>query len=437
MRIGEFLNKRFPTILGLFFLLVSLGGAIYLTGREQLFGLRAGPLAVPRKVRFSNITENGFTVSWITDEMTTGFLNYGETLDFGFTATDERDQLTGESGAYLTHYCSVRGLKPETTYYLKVGSGKSLFDNNGAPYQVKTAPVIGDLAVADPVSGRVYSADNTPFEGAVVYLTVSGSSLLSSRSLKNGSFTISLSSARTENLLAYQSYDQETAVVSIEVEAAQSMATALVNTANDNPAPPIILGKNHDFREKTAEEKGEGSPTTHFSLEGEGPTASPSGLVLLNPLNEDEELNTQRPEFKGTAPPEVVISIQVESETIYTGSVTVDEEGNWQWSPPADLEPGTHTVTLSFVDKQGEEQTMSRSFVVLAAGQSELPSFEATPSAEATPSPTPSPSPQPRVSMPSTEEGVPEPGVLTPTFYLFIMGLGLLIGGSVLKFFHF
>jgi hypothetical protein len=35
--------------------------------------------------------------------------------------------------------------------------------------------------------------------------------------------------------------------------------------------------------------------------------------------------------------------------------------------------------------------------------------------------------------MPATDTGVPEPGSLTPTLILLIMGLGFLIGGGVLK----
>ena len=51
------------------------------------------------------------------------------------------------------------------------------------------------------------------------------------------------------------------------------------------------------------------------------------------------------------------------------------------------------------------------------------------------PSSSPSATPEARTSMPATEEGIPQPGVLTPTFFLFIMGLGLLAGGFFLRFF--
>lgn len=446
MRFKEFLNKRFPTILGLLLLLLGVAGGVFLVRREQLFGLKAGPELTPRKVRLSNITENSFTVSWVTDEETSGFLRYGETSEAEFTATDERDQMTDETGLYLTHYITVRGLKPESPYYFKLGSGrgKTLFDNNGQPYQLRTAAVADSLPVADPVTGTVISSADLPFEGALVYLSVEGSSLLSTRTLENGSWALSLSTVRTQDLFSYLTYDSETAVVNIEVEGGGEVATALVNTANDNPVSAITLGQSYDFREPlTSEEEEPESPSPGFSFADlEEPTeatspqeaTSSADLVVLNPFTEGEVLHTLSPEFRGKAPAGVVISIKVESEIIYTGSVTVDEEGNWQWTPPADLEPGIHEITLSYIDGVGDEQTMTRSFVILAAGESGLPAFESTPSGETTPSATASPSAEPRTSMPATEGGIPQPGVLTPTFFLFIMGASLLIGGVILKF---
>lgn len=436
------LQKRFPTIIGLSVLLLGLGAGVFLVSREQLFGLKAAPEFTPRKVRLSNITENSFTVSWITDEATTGFLRYGETADLSFTISDERDQLASETGSYLTHYFTVRGLESGTNYFFKLGSGKSktLFDNSGQPYQVRTAPVAASLPVADPMTGTVVSSAGIPSEGSVVYLSVEGSSILSTRTLQNGSWALSLSTARTPDLSFYSVYDPESALVSIEVEAGTETATVLVNTGNDNPVPTITLGQNHDFREKGLKKTAEESPPVSFGdLEEPTEVSTPSAeLVISNPAEEGESLSTTQPEFRGTAPAGVVISIKVESE-VYTGSVIVAEDGSWQWTPPEDLEPGTHTLTLSYIDEEDEEQTVTRSFVILAAGESELPAFEGTPSAEATPSPTPTatPSAEPRVSMPSTEEGVPESGVLTPTFFLFIMGLGLLTGGFFLKFSKF
>ena len=95
-------------------------------------------------------------------------------------------------------------------------------------------------------------------------------------------------------------------------------------------------------------------------------------------------------------------------------------------------------MTATYTDEDEQEHTVSHTFMVLAAGE-EQPAFEATPSAEVSPSPTPSPTPTPtatpaaREAMPSTEEGVPEPGNLTPTFFVFIVGLILILTGFVVK----
>ena len=93
---------------------------------------------------------------------------------------------------------------------------------------------------------------------------------------------------------------------------------------------------------------------------------------------------------------------------------------------PNDLEPGTHTITITaLVD--GVKKTVQKNFVVEAAGVSNAPAKIATPAA--TLKPTPTPKPTPRVAYPSTESGTPQSGNLTPTLLLLILGSGLIVVG--------
>lgn len=455
---SNLLSKRIPTLLGLLLLIAGLGTGLFLVGRATLIP-RAAAEETPKEIKITNISENSFSVSWITDQVTVGFVRYGTAAgSLDQTVSDDRDQLSGSVGSYLTHHVTMTRLRPETTYYFKLGSGaqRVLFDNGGQAYSVQTPAVLGTPPPADTVYGTIQTSQGGPASGALVYVTLPNSTPLSALAKAEGNWAVSLSTARTRDLAQYVDYDRQATLVELFVQDGQGQtATAVTTTANDAPVPPITMGQTLDFRgssgggdqEETsvppgAELDGDTSETAEatleqskFSLQSLGPAQEASSsyeLGIVNPEAEGEQVATTRPEIFGTSPKNVTLTITVESPTPYTDTIEVGNDGFWQWSPPADLTAGEHTVTVSYTDENGILQRLSRSFVVLAAeGNSSLPAFEATPSATASPSPSPAPTAtdSARVSQPSTASGVPVAGNLTPTLALFILGLGLFGAG--------
>lgn len=422
-----------PTLLGLLLLLLGLGTGIYLLRQGANLTLFAGSSSIPQQVKITNITEGGFSVSWITDKESLGFLKYGPTADTPLTAADDRNQISATAKTYLTHHITVRDLKPAATYFFRIGMGERLFTNNGQPYQISTAPLAKAPPPASDIAyGTIVDQNGAPVEGAIIYLSLANTTPLSALSKASGSWMIPLNLARSTDLSAFSPYDRQASIEEIFVQVGnRGTATAVTTTRNDSPVPTITLGKNHDFRSEITY-AGTPSPTpTSGSQFSPPPLATPSyTLTIFNP-KEGERINTQRPEFYGTGPAGENITIEVRSPGPASASAQIDSTGNWRWTPPANLEPGSHTVTI----RLAKGTVLTRSFVVLAAGDSQIPAQTATESAT-TPSPTPSPSPTAtpttppgRVSLPSTQEGTPIPGNLTPTFYLFIMGLALLLLG--------
>lgn len=450
-----FLNKKIPTIIGLLLVLVGIGGGIFFITQGKFFGLKAGPSATPKKIHLTNIQDNQFTVSWITDEKTEGFIKYGETSNqIKFIVKDDRDQRSGETESFNLHYVTVRNLQPAKTYYFKIGSGNNLYDNNGQAYTVTTGPTLSSAEEAKIVSGRILNQDNTPAEEVIVYLTSSNIAPISTLTDNQGRWAVFLNKARTSDFSSYAIFDPEVTILKIEVEGEKQTASAITITKHAFPVPDIVLGHApYDFREGPLAEKtpvrtettSEEIISSQFVLQ---PISAPPTsfntqieVTIDNPSTSGEKINSLRPEIKGQGPAYKVLTIKIESPTTYSSTVTVDENGNWSYIPPQDLTPGEHTVYVSFVDENGETKTISRNFVVLAAGESELPALTATPSAETSPSASPllspspsiSPSPITRVSMPSTETGVPTTGTVMPTFLVFIFGvLMITIGATVL-----
>jgi len=447
--------KRLPTILGLLLVLGAIAGGVVMIKNGPDFFLKASPTLTPSQIKVTNITDNSFTVSWLTEDKTSGFVKYGTEQNLSFTGADDRDQLSGKTDNFNTHHITLKNLKPTTAYFFKIGSGGKIFDSNGQPYQITTAKTAKTSPANDVAYGTVVNQSGQAVEGAIVYLSLANASPASTLTKASGSWVIPLNLICSADLADWASYDKEASIEEIFIQAgALGTATVVATTKNDSPMPKITLGQNFDFRkiaeitpeeEKIQMEK-QATESSKFALEAtpaasSTPTATADKeLKIINP-GQNEKLNTQKPEILGTAPAGETLTITIQSTATYSGTVKVDSQGNWKWSPPANLEPGEHTITASYLDKNGQEQTVSHTFLVLASGTSELPSLTATPSGEATPSPTPTASPSPtptatdagRVSMPSTEGGVPSSGYLTPTFLVFIIGCSLIFLGLFLK----
>ncbi len=445
--------RRLPTIVGLLLVLAAIAGGVVLIRKGPSLFLRAAPELTPTQIKITNVNDASFTISWITDEATSGFIKYGLDKNPNFTAADDRDQLSGDTKSFLTHHVTVKNLKPSTTYFFKIGSGSKIFDNNGQAYQIKTASIISSSPPHNDVAyGTVVDQNNNPVEGAIVYLSLANANPASSLTKSSGSWVIPLNLIRSADLSAYATYDKDASIEEIFIQASTTgTATVVATTKNDSPMPKITLGQNFDFREiaeeksiipeKEQEAQPEATPTSKFSLEEATPSATPSGkLTIINP-EEQEEINTQKPQFLGTGPVGKTLTITVESPATYSGVISTDQTGNWKWTPPENLEPGEHTVTVGYTDDDGKEQKVSKTFLVLAADSSSMPAMTASPSGETSPSAEASPTATPtisstdsgRTSIPSTEGGIPTSGYLTPTFLIFIMGISFIFMGLFLR----
>lgn len=431
---------HFPTALGLFILLVAIGVGVYLVKTRTSYDTRADEKAVPKQIMITNVTDTGFSVSWITDKATSGLVKYGtEVNSIKQSALDDRDQLTGESGMFELHHVSLKSLKPQTTYFFKLESGGKQFDNNGKAFEKVTGPTLGTPPAADPVYGTVNNSSGSGAEGIIVYVNIANAAPLSALAKTGGNWALSLSTARSEDLASYLNYDTQATIVNLMAQGGKAgVSPVITTTANDSPVPDIVLGQSHDFRTTALAE----TPTladntvdsfkSGFSLDpvsSESATASQSGEVTLeNPSFNGEVINATQPAIIGTGPKGTVLSITINSENEYTGSATIDENGEWEFTPPAGLEPGAHTVTVSYIDSEGLEQSITRNFVIAAAGESETPAITATPSGKSSGATDSS-----RTKQPSTESGVPEPGTFEVTILMLLTGLGLLVGGIIIK----
>lgn len=420
----NFLGKRIPTIVGLLILIGGLVAGVILVSQRQGLGTKAGPTSSPKDVRITNLMTNNFSVSWTTDIPTTGFIKYSENpAKIQTPAGDSRDQISGTAQSYTNHYVNITGLKADTTYYFVIGSGPETYNDQGKPFQVKTGPQVIPPA-EDVINGKVLDSSNNPVNGAIVFVEPEGGGALSTVTKIDGTWRLNLTDARDSSGKVL-TYDKDNTVLSIFIQAGTNgTATAITNTSKDSPVPDITLGKNQSFIStlptQITEASSSGVISTGFTSLAAAPTETVattaaeenSGPVsILNPALNGEMIATSEPQFKGKALPNSDIKITVES-TPQTTSLTADANGDWSWTPPEGLDPGNHTVTLTYTDSNGVLSTITRQFTVLAYDESTgLPAFTATPSAtvtqEITPTPvateTATPTPTEEIVMPATE----------------------------------
>ncbi len=327
-------NKKIPTILGITILLVGVIVGVFLVTTQGNFalGLKAGPTSTPRQVKFSNISDTSFTVSWITDTSVSGYVKYGEGKT-DQTLSDNRDQVAGSTGQYTTHYVTIRSLKPQTSYSVLIGSGSQTYDDNGSPYSLQTALVArGKTPDADTMSGKVVLPSGQPAPGVIVYVEIEGGSLVSALTKNSGVWSIPLSITRTKDLTSFLSYDRQQTKINLTIQGADlGTATATVTTANDNPVADITLGQNVDLSVANATPSAKGVlEQTLITIQSN--TLSPSNLTVspgqvITVSNQDttpHNLTSEKKEFT-------------------TGVLAAGAKGNFS----APLTPGSYSFTDS------------------------------------------------------------------------------------------
>jgi len=385
---------KIPTIIVLVILILGIIIGVFLVRNRQIFRLGASGEKAPKDVRVTNVSESTLSVSWTTDSEITGFVKWGESKN------SLGETTSAETGTANVHSATMTGLKTKTSYFFTINSGGVDFDNNGVLWEAQTAAEATAPEKPIVISGVVQDGAGNPAAKALVYATAGGGTSLSTVSSEQGNWVIPLSNARTQDLAEYVSIDEERTLAEISVQAGPlGTATALIYPQSAKPAPPIILGQSHDFKNLPPSKKSD-VPLAQLAVPDinqesgfnvpEATLSATANPVTINSLEEGEVITSTEPEFIGEGPPATEITITVESEP-QTEVVTIPSTGEWQWSPPEGLSEGPHSVTITWRDVGGILRTITRNFVVQAA---DGPAFVSTPSATPTTRPTLTPTPK-------------------------------------------
>ncbi|EKE06362.1 MAG: hypothetical protein ACD_19C00016G0035 [uncultured bacterium] len=424
-------NAKLPTILGIIILVIGLITGIYLINSKQIFKLSANIEAIPKDVRFSNITNNSLTVSWSTDIESQGFIKWGNSENSLNKVSLDENSNSGNSQKSYVHSANIIGTIENSNVFVKINSETKDYDNNGIPWQSKM--IAKKISQKDSLiaSGKVILNDGISPAKALVYLSINGV-ILSGITSDEGNFIIPISTY-IENV-------SDSTAIDVTINAGvKRTSQAIIYSKAIRTIPTMVIGKTYDFRsltqvdDSTAPKSSISIPTSielssRFEIT-KNENVVTTNSVTIDSINDNEIINTTNPEFFGKGPKNTDVQIEVQSE-LQQAAVTTDSKGVWNWSPPNNLEPGEHKVIIKWRDANGILRTITRNFIVQA---SEGPAFESTPSATptnratSTPISTSSATPKATKTPTTTAPPTPETGSLTPTIGLFIMGIGILL----------
>lgn len=237
-------GRKIPTFAGVLLIAIGIVSGVAITSSVKRLKIGVSDDIVPKDIRISNITATSFNVSWITNTKTSGVTRWNTT-----PSNFKRQKKDSIENPGYTHSVKIENLSPSTTYYFLIYSNNRSFDNNDIPWQVKTASKNTTRTNTNVISGSVYDQFNLPTKNALVYVTVAGSSFLSTTTSGNGSWVIPISEARTQNLESFIIIDEHNTPIEIFVQTGPfGNASAQIYPISAKPAPPIILGQIHNFK---------------------------------------------------------------------------------------------------------------------------------------------------------------------------------------------
>lgn len=417
-------STRIPTVVALFILVIGVGSTVFLVENASPFFSQAAPVTNPKEVTITNVTDNAFTVNWITETPQTSLVRVikKDLLQRQKPAYDERDKMSQKRRTI--HSITVADLEPTTKYSFEIISGNKTYTE--ADYTVTTGLTLSaPLHLQDPAFGTLLTPTHVPVDEAIVYASFEGSQTLSTI-VTNGAWMIPLGSLRSSDGTRYfiPGNDTQERLFFVTDKLQSVVATTI---QNDSPLPEVQLGKSYNVMPQTIKSPGLIIAQTQ-TVENTKAQVNTASFQIVTPAK-NAGIPSRLPTFKGTASSGkmILLTISGNNKAAISEKVTTDKNNSWSFTPKDPLLPGTYTFTAVTVETGTTKPALlSQQFTILKSGSSVLQA--ATPSASFKPTPLPSPTLKPSAiaSASASTQPVPVTGTAWPTIFL-IMGACVLM----------
>ncbi|KKP52735.1 MAG: hypothetical protein UR42_C0005G0003 [Candidatus Roizmanbacteria bacterium GW2011_GWA2_33_33] len=358
-------ENKLPTVIGfLFIFFISVIFSRFFLG---LAGSSKASLKVAKRVEIVNLSPTQTSIFWQTDQKESGWVLYGEAENKeNKIVLDEKDlnNLDEKKGKYLIHLATLKELTPGKKYFFKIvtDNNQIIVQPDGNPFNFITPQSnLSSLQNISPAFGKVLRSNSVdPLTNSYIILSVKGGYSLLTRikSEGDGSWLIPLNQIYgkdSQNILTISNKDK----IIIEIITSEGEGLTITTVKSKiSPLPQTIVftkDKNFSFVEKD----------NVLSATANLGTANNNQTEILYP-KEGTLIPGSIPLIKGTAIPLTKLEITVNSKKTYSAVITSDNEGNWSYLLPEDLELGPHTIVIKTKDKEGKQVTIKRSFTMIA-----------------------------------------------------------------------
>ncbi|MGE5042489.1 MAG: Ig-like domain-containing protein [Candidatus Levyibacteriota bacterium] len=364
-------ERRIPTYFALFILLFGLSVTLLLVKNGVLFISRASPNQDPQGIQIVNVTDTSFSVAFKTlDPTVAGVSVDGNPPSLYF---DSRDASSRKP--FVSHLITVDKLTPQTSYAFSIVSNGKSYLNNDKKFEVRTFQSASSGTGNPVLSGKVILPDAASGIDTLVIASIENAQPVAVITNDNGEFFIPDTAIRDvsgENTTL--SPGQQ-----INLSLAHGNFVSKITYAYQDGGiiPLISLSSDYSFI-AGIEETPTGTESSTLRL----PTGITQNKIRITVPRNNDTFTDQRPQFQGTALPNSIVKITVQSPNAIQIQIRTDGQGNWSYRPSVTLAVGPHTITIEALDASGTLKTISSNFTVFASGSQVIQ--EATPSATPT-----------------------------------------------------
>lgn len=401
-----------PTVIGIVILLIGMLATIFLIENSPVLSSQATGSNTVKEIVVANISDTNFSVGWLTDNFTVGYIKYwekGNSLTERL-AYDDRDQ-NNKPTPHTAHLVTVPNLKSNTTYQFTLVSNNK---NAGKNYLVTTYPTLSASAsTLKPAYGQIVY-NQKPAGDVLVISDFGDTQIMVVATDDNGSWMMPLNLIRVDSGSNYYNFKNKQGLA-LKFLGINGQSTVKFLAENASPLPVIRLGENYDFTQlKSNLLKLLITPVYAASTN----TNLPFKVIFPTP---NLGISTDKPVFKGTGAPLQKVIISLNGQLVLSQQVTILENGTWSFVPQISLPPGKYSAAFIYNPKNAKTETVGLNFMILKSGTSVL--GDATPAASLTPSLVPSIKASPSATISALVTGNVEPTLI------------VLISGALITFF--
>lgn len=266
---------KIPTLLALSLIIIAvvLGVAVFLLYQNQQSKLKV--FLAPKNIKVANLNSTSASLIWQTGQPTIGLVKYGTNPTLlTQTGQDERDKNSQQ--LHLTHFVSLKDLKPETTYYYQIKSSNFTYPEAHGQFKTTKSGEQTKNSTNNPLRGVILEGNN-PIDEAIVLLESDQISPQATYTTTAGNFILPLSNLDLK--------EQTKAKILVERGNVNSEVTLLIPPKEQTPLPNIYLGQSVDLRAQQIAAETSLDPT--LTLKEKVATSSSS----IYDLNGDLRLN--------------------------------------------------------------------------------------------------------------------------------------------------